>query len=160
MRSQALLLEGGFGRIDGDLAVNLRDETLAARLLPDIQVLGGVTLRTPIGIGGTLTAPRVGVEPGAALAQWPPMPSPTGSGAAARWPGSVARARPIAQAQLRLARLGQEGRLPVAAPALVPLVPRELQGAAREVQGVVREVQGAAQDVLRGIGGLFGGGRR
>ena len=160
VRSQALLLEGGFGRIDGDLAVNLRDETLAARLLPDIQVLGGVTLRTPIGIGGTLAAPRVGVEPGAALAQ-------VASDALANrlWRSStVAWLRGPGEgdctAQLRLARLGQEGRLPVAAPALVPLVPRELQGAAREVQGVVREVQGAAQDVLRGIGGLFGGGRR
>ncbi|MFC7476458.1 AsmA family protein [Dankookia sp. GCM10030260] len=160
VRSQALLLEGGFGRIDGDLAVNLRDETLAARLLPDISVLGGVTLRTPVGIGGTLAAPRVGVEPGAALAR-------VAADALANrlWRSStVAWLRGPGEgdcaAQLRLARLGREGRVPPAAPAPVPLVPRELQGAAREVQGAAREVQGAAQDVLRGIGGLFGVGRR
>lgn len=160
VRSQALLLEGGFGRIDGDLAVNLRDEALAARLLPDIQVLGGVTLRAPVGIGGTLAAPQVGVEPGAALAQ-----VATDALANRLWRSStVAWLRGPGEgdcaAPLRLARLGEEGRLPAAAPVPVPLVPRELQGTAREVQGVAREVQGAAQDVLRGIGGLFGGGRR
>ncbi len=44
-------------------AVNLRNERLAARLLPDVQVFG-VTVRAPVGVGGTLAAPRIGVEAG------------------------------------------------------------------------------------------------
>ncbi|WP_237217833.1 AsmA-like C-terminal region-containing protein, partial [Falsiroseomonas oryziterrae] len=67
-QSEALLIEGEFGRIEGSLALNLRDETLAARLLPDLRVMG-LNMRTPVTVGGSFAAPRVGVEPGAALAQ-------------------------------------------------------------------------------------------
>lgn len=149
-RSDALLMEGGFGRIDGTLALNLRDETLAARLLPDIRVMG-VTVRAPVTIGGTLAQPRVGVEPGAAMARvigdtvanrlWRSSTIEYLRGAAGSAPpgGDCAGA-------LRLARLGRAGPVPEAAPAPIPLVPRELQG--------------TAQDVVRGIGGLLGGRRR
>jgi hypothetical protein len=46
---------------------------------------------------------------------------------------------------LTLARLGQAGRIPEAAPLPIPLVPRE--------------VQGVAQGLVRGVGGLLGGRR-
>lgn len=146
-QSQALLLEGEFGRIDGSLALNLREETLAARLLPDMRVMG-LAMRTPVTIGGTFAAPRVGVEPGAALAQV------VGDTVANRlWRSSTveflrgasgaAPAGGDCGAALSLARLGRAGRVPEAAPLPIPLVPRE--------------VQGIAQDVVRGFGGLLGG---
>jgi uncharacterized protein involved in outer membrane biogenesis len=146
-QSQALLLEGEFGRIDGSLALNLRD---AARLLPDTRVMGLAT-RTPVTVGGTLAAPRMGVEPGAALAQvmgdtvanrlWRSTTVEFLRGATGTTPpgGDCGVA-------LTLARLGRAGRLPEAAPVPIPLVPRE--------------VQGIAQDVVRGFGGLLGGIRR
>ncbi len=62
------MMEGDFGRIDGTLALNLRDEAIAARLLPDINLMG-VIVRAPVSVGGTLAEPRLGVEPGAALAR-------------------------------------------------------------------------------------------
>jgi AsmA protein len=144
--SSALLAETSVGQVTGMAAVNLRNERLAARLLPDVQLLG-VTVRAPVGIGGTLAAPRVGVEPGRALAQviddtvanrlWR---DPTLEWLRGHLPGGHP-AGPCAD-QLRLARMGADG--PVPAPqAVVPGVPRELQG--------------AAQEVLRG---LFGGRRR
>lgn len=150
VQSQALLLEGEFGRIEGSLALNLRDETLAARLLPDTRVMGLAT-RTPVTIGGTLAAPRVGVEPGAALAQV------VGDTVANRlWRnttveflrGATGATPPGGDcgAALALARLGRAGRVPEAAPVAIPLVPRE--------------VQGIAQDLVRGFGGLLGGRRR
>jgi uncharacterized protein involved in outer membrane biogenesis len=148
--SQALLMEGEFGRIDGSLAVNLRDETVAARLLPDIRVMG-VTVRAPVHIGGTLTDARVGVDPGAALTRvigdtvanrlWRSSTVEFLRGAS----GSTSPGGDCAAA-LGLARLGRAGPLPEAAAAPIPLVPRELQG--------------TALVVVRGIGGLLGGRRR
>lgn len=150
VQSQALLMEGDFGRIDGSLALNLREETLAARLLPDMRVMG-VNVRAPVTIGGTLAEPRVGVDPGAALARV------VGDTVANRlWRsstveflrGATGSAPPGGECgtALTLARLGRAGPVPEAAAAPIPLVPRELQG--------------AAQDVVRGIGGLLGGRRR
>lgn len=149
-QSQVLLMEGEFGRIDGSLAVNLRTEALAARLLPDVRLMG-LAVRTPVTVGGTLAAPRVGVEPGAALAQvvgdtvanrlWRSSTVEFLRGAAGGTPpgGDCASALP-------LARLGRAGRIPEPASVPIPLIPRE--------------VQGVAQDVVRGIGGLLGGLRR
>ncbi|WP_431280997.1 AsmA family protein [Humitalea sp. 24SJ18S-53] len=155
VQSQAMLVEGPFGRIEGRIAINLHNETLAARLLPDIRVLGGVTVRTPISIGGTLAAPSFGMEPGAALAQ-----VMADTVANRLWRSSTAEllrgASGDCAAQLRLARLGRDGRAPILPAAyVVPLVPRELQGAA---QDVARGAMGATEDVLRGIGGVLGGG--
>ncbi|NMJ43666.1 AsmA family protein [Roseomonas sp. JC162] len=148
--SQALLMEGEFGKIEGSLALNLRDETIAARLLPDVRVLG-VTVRAPVAVGGTLADPRIGVEPGAAFARV------AGDTVANRlWRSSTVEFLRGATgstppggdcgAALTLARLGRGGAMPEAAATPIPLVPRELQG--------------AAQDVVRGIGGLLGGRRR
>ncbi len=149
-QSQVLLMEGEFGRIDGSLAVNLRTEALAARLLPDVRLMG-IAVRTPVTVGGTLAQPRVGVEPGAAVAQvvgdavanrlWRSSTVEFLRGASGGTPpgGDCASALP-------LARLGRAGAIPEPAPVPIPLVPRE--------------VQGVAQDVVRGIGGLLGGFRR
>jgi uncharacterized protein involved in outer membrane biogenesis len=149
-QSQVLLAEGEFGRLDGSLAVNMRDETLAARLLPDIRLMG-LIVRTPVTVGGTLAAPRVGVEPGAALAQvvgdtvanrlWRSSTVEFLRGAAGGTPPGG-----DCESALTLARLGRAGRMPEAAATPIPLVPRE--------------VQGVAQDVVRGLGGLLGGRRR
>ncbi len=152
-RSQALLAETSAGRIEGVLAVNLRTEALAARLLPDVTLLG-VRVRAPVGIGGTLANPRVGVEPGRALGQ---VIEDTVANRLWRDPtvewlrGQLPGASPAGDcaAQLRLARMGADGPVPAAE---------------RFVPGVPRELQGTTQDVLRGlggaIGGLLGGGRR
>ncbi|MBS7792967.1 AsmA family protein [Roseococcus sp. SDR] len=145
LRSEALLLESSAGRITGSLAVNLRNETLAAQLRPDLRVFGA-TMRAPVGIGGTLAAPRVGVEPGQALAQV------VGDTVANRlWRSSTVEwlrgdsGEQDCPAQLRQARLGRAGREPAPAPAVIPLVPRELQA--------------PVQEVFRGLGGLLGGRR-
>ncbi|MEO3473132.1 AsmA family protein [Roseomonas sp. CAU 1739] len=144
--TSALFAETGAGQVSGMAAVNLRTERLAARLLPDVQVLG-VTVRAPVGIGGSLSAPRIGVEPGRALTQvvgdtvanrlWR---SPTVEWLRGQVPGQYPAGG--CEDQLRLARMGADGPMP-APQAVVPGVPRELQG--------------TAQDLLRG---LLGGRRR
>lgn len=143
LNSEALLLESSAGRITGSLAINLRNETLAAHLRPDLRVLGA-TMRAPVGVGGTLAAPRVGVEPGQALAQV------VGDAVANRlWRSSTVewlrRGEGDADCagQLLRARLGRVGREPaLPAATIIPLVPRELQA--------------PVTDVFRGIGGLLG----
>jgi AsmA protein len=144
-RTGALLAETSAGRIEGVAAVNLRTEALAARLLPDVTLLG-VRVRAPVGVGGTLAAPRVGVEPGRALGQ---VMADTVANRLWRDPtvewlrGRVQGGTPVGDcaAQLRLARMGAEG----------PVPPPE-----RVVPGVPRELQGTTQDVLRGLGGVGG----
>jgi uncharacterized protein involved in outer membrane biogenesis len=126
-RSETLLLAGAFGEINGTLAVNLREETIAARLLPDISVMG-VTVRAPVSIGGTLAEPRVGVEPGAAVARvigdtvanrlWRSSTVEFLRGAT----GSTPPAGDCGPA-LTLARLGRAGPMPAAAPTPHPAGP-------------------------------------
>jgi len=146
LRSEALLLESSAGRITGSLAINLRHETLAAQLRPDLRVFGA-TMRAPVGVGGTLAAPRVGVEPAQALAQV------VGDTVANRlWRSSTVEwlrrdsGDADCPAQLRQARLGQAGREPAAAATIIPLVPRELQAPVQEV----------FRGLGSGIGGLLG----
>lgn len=149
LRSEALLLESSAGRITGNLAINLRDETLAAHLRPDLRVFGA-TMRAPVGVGGTLAAPRVGVEPAQAIAQV------VGDTVANRlWRSSTVEwlrrdtGDADCPAQLRQARLGQAGREPAAPAPIIPLVPRELQAPVQEV----------FRGLGSGIGGLLGGRR-
>lgn len=159
-RSQALLAETSAGRIEGVLAVNLHTEALAARLLPDVTLLG-IRVRAPVGIGGTLAAPRVGVEPGRALGQvvedtvanrlWR---DPTVEWLRGRMPGGTPAGD--CAAQLRLARMGADGPVP-AAERFVPGVPRELQGSTQEV---LRGLGGIGGALGGAIGGVLGGGRR
>ncbi|GGJ04402.1 AsmA family protein [Neoroseomonas lacus] len=144
--TSALLAETSAGEVTGMAAVNLHSERIAARLLPDVQLFG-VRVRAPVGIGGTLAAPRIGVEPGRALVQviddtvanrlWR---DPTVEWLRGQLPGGHPAGACVEQ--LRLARMGAAGPAP-SAPEVVPGVPRELQG--------------AAQEMLRG---LFGGPRR
>lgn len=147
--SQALLLEGPGVRVGGQVALNLRNESIAAELLPDIRLLGFNT-RAPVAIGGTLAAPTFGVEPGQALARvlTDTVTNRLWRSTTVEWlrdAGGGGGERDCG-AQLRLARLGRDGAVPQAAPNVIPIVPRELQG--------------PVQDVLRGIGGIFGGARR
>jgi hypothetical protein len=159
-RSQALLAETSAGRIEGVLAVNLRTEALAARLLPDVTLLG-IRVRAPVGIGGTLAAPRVGVEPGRALGQ---VIEDTVANRLWRDPtvewlrGRVQGGTPAGDcaAQLRLARMGADGPVP-SAERFVPGVPRELQGT---TQDVLRGLGGIGGALGGAVGGLLGGGRR
>ena len=53
-----LYLEGTPGRISGEGTVNLRDETLAMRFTMDLRI-GGVRMRAPVPLTGTLAAPRL-----------------------------------------------------------------------------------------------------
>ena len=160
LRSQALLAETSAGRVEGVAAVNLRTEALAARLLPDVTLLG-IRVRAPVGIGGTLAAPRVGVEPGRALGQ---VIEDTVANRLWRDPtvewlrGQVGGASPGGDcaAQLRLARMGADGPVP-AAERIIPGVPRELQGTTQEV---LRGLGGIGEAVGGALGGLLGGGRR
>jgi AsmA protein len=159
-RSQALLAETSAGRIEGVLAMNLRTEALAARLLPDVTLLG-IRVRAPVGIGGTLAAPRVGVEPGRALGQ---VIEDTVANRLWRDPtvewlrGRVQGGSPAGDcaAQLRLARMGADGPVP-AAERIIPGVPRELQGT---TQDVLRGLGGIGGALGGAVGGLLGGGRR
>ena len=159
-RSQALLAETSAGRIEGVVAVNLRTEALAARLLPDVTLLG-IRVRAPVGVGGTLAAPRVGVEPGRALGQ---VIEDTVANRLWRDPtvewlrGQVSGGSPAGDcaAQLRLARMGADGPVP-AAERVIPGVPRELQGT---TQDVLRGLGGIGGALGGAVGGLLGGGRR
>lgn len=146
--SETLLVAGDFGRIDGSLAINLRDEAIAARLLPDVHLMG-VTVRAPVTIGGTLANPRMDVDPAAAVAR-----VLADTVANRLWRSStVEYLRDVTGGAppggdcgpaLTLARLGRAGPMPQAAAAPIPLVPREVQGAVR--------------GVFRGIGNVLGGG--
>ena len=141
--TSALLVETSLGRVGGMAATNLRSEALAARLLPDIRLFG-VAVRAPVGLGGTLAAPRIGVTPANALGH---VVGDTGANRlwqdpALDWLRGRGGAPPGGDCaeQLRAARMGAEGPEPRAA--LAPEVPRDLRG--------------PAQDLLRG---LLGGGR-
>eukprot|EP01031_Cornospumella_fuschlensis_P046530 gene46531-56976_t len=48
LQSEALLLESSAGRITGNLAVNLRNETIAAHLRPDLRVFGATMLNAAV----------------------------------------------------------------------------------------------------------------
>ena len=144
--SNALFAETPLGQVTGMAVVNLRSEGLAARLLPDVRLFG-VAVRAPVGLGGTLSAPRVGVSPARALEQvvGETAANPMWREPAMEWlRGQVPGGHPAGGCddQLRLARMGADGPGP---------------GPRAAAPGVPRDVQGAAQDVLRG---LFGGRRR
>ncbi|GAA0577615.1 hypothetical protein GCM10009416_15210 [Craurococcus roseus] len=160
-RLRALLLETALGRLGGEGVVNLRDETLAVRLLPDLR-LGGVSVRAPVNVAGTLAAPRFGVSPEAAAAaglgallslQRTPdrdlqaLAGTLGGGGAAGGP-----ALPDCVSQLAAARGGRAGAMPSSrpAPAAQPAPAPSSPG------GAPRDLPRQAEEVLRG---LFGRGR-
>lgn len=149
-RIQTLLLDTAIGKVAGEGGVNLKDESLALRLLPDMR-LGPVELRAPVHVAGTLSAPRFGVSPEAALAgglgaflSLQRTPDRSLQGLAQALGGGTTNALPDCASQLAIARGGRAGPVP-AASAPAPAVP-----------GVPRQLQGPAQEMLRG---LFGRGR-
>ena len=152
-RSRALLLDTAIGRIGGEGGLNLKDESLAFRLLPDVK-LGGVEVRAPVNVAGTLRSPRFGVSPEAAVAgglgaflslqQSPDRNLQALAGAL----GGARPALPDCESQLAIARGGQSGPAPAAAPA-PPAEPSPAQGPGRDLPA-------PAQELLRG---LFGRGR-
>ena len=155
-RSRALLADTSAGQVGGVAAVNLREETIAARLLPDVQMFG-VRVRAPVAVGGTLAAPRLGVQAGQAAGQviGDALAGRLAGDAPFDWlrgRGGAAPPQADCASALRLARLGATG--PEPAPRAEPQAQPGQQPA---VPGVPRDLQGPAQDLLRG---LFGGSRR
>jgi AsmA protein len=142
----------------GEGGLNLKDESLAFRLLPDVRV-GGVDVRAPVNVAGTLRSPRFGVSPEAAVAgglgaflslqQTPDRNLQALAGAL----GGARPALPDCESQLAIARGGQSGPAPEAAPAGQPSAPSTERP---PVQGPARDLPAPAQELLRG---LFGRGR-
>jgi AsmA protein len=161
-RLRALLLETGIGRVVGEGGVNLRDETLAIRLLPDLRV-GNIALRAPVNVAGTLASPRFGVSPEAAAAaalgallslqRTPDRDLQALSGVLGGAPGGAGPAPPDCASQLAVARGGQAGPGP-SSRAPPPAAPEAPPAAA--APGAPRDLPRQADEVLRG---LFGRGR-
>jgi AsmA protein len=157
-QSRALFLDSAIGQITGQASINLRDESLGGRLNTNLRVFG-LGLRAPVNLGGTLAAPRIGVASGAALGQTAAgLLADTLSGRFATDPignllgGNDRNAAADCAEPLRIARLGADGAAPAqrAAPEAGQEAPRP----------AVPALPSPVQDVLRGLGGILGGGRR
>jgi uncharacterized protein involved in outer membrane biogenesis len=157
-QSRAFFMDSAIGQINGQVSINLRDESLGGRLNSNLRVLG-LAVRAPFNLGGTLAAPRIGVAPGAALGQNAAgLLTDTLTGRIATDPignllgGSDRNAAADCAEPLRLARFGAEGAAPTqrAAPEASP----------GGTSPAIPSMPAPVQDVLRGLGGLFGGGRR
>ncbi|MCA3361625.1 MAG: AsmA family protein [Roseomonas sp.] len=157
-QSSALFMDSAIGQINGQLGMNLRDESLNGRLNTNLRVLG-LGLRAPVNLGGTLAAPRLGVPAGAAIGQNAAgLLADTLSGRIATDPignllgGAGRNAEADCAEPLRIARLGADGPAPA---------PRAAPEAAQEApRPGTPALPSPVQDVLRGLGGILGGGRR
>jgi hypothetical protein len=163
-RLRTLSLETGLGRLGGEGGVNLNNETLALRLLPDLR-LGGLSLRAPVNLGGTLAAPRIGVSPEAAAAaglgallslQRTPDRDLQALAGALGGGGSGAPAPPAPDcgSQLAAARGGRAAGAMPSRPS--PPAPADAAPAPLGATGAGRDLPKQAEEVLRG---LFGRGR-
>jgi uncharacterized protein involved in outer membrane biogenesis len=157
-QSSVFFMDSAIGQINGQVSINLRDESLGGRLNSNLRVFG-LAVRAPFNLGGTLAAPRIGVAPGAALGQNAAgLLADTLTGRIATDPignllgGSDRNAAADCAEPLRLARFGAEGAAPTqrAAPEAAP----------GGTSPAMPSMPAPVQDVLRGLGGLFGGGRR
>ncbi len=157
-QSSTFFVDSAIGQINGQVSINLRDESLGGRLNSNLRVFG-LAVRAPFNLGGTLAAPRIGAAPGAALGQNATgLLTDTLTGRIATDPignllaGRDRNAAADCAEPLRLARFGAEGAAPTqrAAPEAAPDGTRP----------VTPNMPAPVQDVLRGLGGLFGGGRR
>ena len=157
-QSRAFFMDSAIGQINGQVSINLRDESLGGRVNSNLRVFG-LAVRAPFNLGGTLAAPRIGVAPGAALGQNAAgLLADTLTGRIATDPignllgGSDRHAAADCAEPLRLARFGAEGAAPTqrAAPEASP----------GGTSPAIPSMPAPVQDVLRGLGGLFGGGRR
>ena len=157
-QSRALFMDSAIGQIGGQAAINLRDESLNGRLETNLRVFG-FGLRAPVNLGGTLAAPRIGVAAGAALGQTAMgLLGDTLTGRVVTDPlgnllgGAGRNAEADCGEPLRVARLGADGPAPA---------PRAAPEAAQEApRPGVPALPSPVQDVLRGLGGILGGGRR
>lgn len=157
-QSRSIFMDSAIGQINGQASINLRDESLTGRLNTNLRVFG-LGLRAPVNLGGTLAAPRLGVPPGAALGQNAAgLLADTLTGRVVTDPlgnllgGSGRNAEADCAEPLRAARLGADGPTPA---------PRAAQEAAPEAtRPATPALPSPVQDVLRGLGGILGGGRR
>jgi AsmA protein len=157
-QSRALFMDSAIGQIIGQASINLRDESVNGRLNTNLRVFG-LGLRAPVNLGGTLAAPRIGVASGAAIGQTAAgLLADTLTGRIATDPignllgGSDRNAAADCAEPLRIARLGAEGAVPA---------PRAAPEAGQEApRPPVPALPSPVQDVLRGLGGILGGGRR
>jgi AsmA protein len=160
LNPETFLADTAIGRIgSGGGSINLGDERIALRLVPDVQA-GGVRIRAPVGIGGTLAQPQVAsVSPSAAAAaglgaflgtQQTPDRTLQGLAEALGGGGGGAPALPDCATALAAARNGRGGAAP-ATPAAPQPAPAQPAPAPQQPQRV------NPTDLLRG---LFGGGRR
>ncbi|MBM3586318.1 MAG: AsmA family protein [Alphaproteobacteria bacterium] len=156
--SRALFMDSAIGQFNGQAGINLRDESLNGRLNTNLRVFG-LGLRAPVNLGGKLAAPRIGALPGAALGQNAAgLLADTLMGRVVTDPlgnllgGSGRNAEADCAEPLRIARLGADGPAPT---------PRAAPEAAQEApRPSVPALPSPVQDVLRGLGGILGGGRR
>lgn len=157
-QSRAFFMDSAIGQINGQVSINLRDESLGGRVNSNLRVFG-LAVRAPFNLGGTLAAPRIGVAPGAALGQNAAgLLADTLTGRIATDPignllgGSDRNAAADCAEPLRLARFGADGAAPTqrAAPEASP----------GGTSPAIPSMPAPVQDVLRGLGGLLGGGRR
>ncbi|HEY4251447.1 MAG TPA: AsmA family protein [Roseomonas sp.] len=158
LRADTFLADTPIGQVGGGGTINFGNEQIGLRLLPDVRA-GGVRIRAPVGVSGTLAAPRVAeVSPAAAAAVGlgaflghQHTPDRTLQGLAeALGGGSGAPALPDCATALTAARGGRQGAVPTTPAAPVP--PQPADPAAPERPRVPQPA-----DLLRG---LFGGGRR
>ena len=157
-QSRALFMDSAIGQINGQAAINLGDESVNGRLDTNLRVFG-LGLRAPVNLGGTLAAPRIGVPAGAALGQTAfGLLGDTLTGRIATDPlgnllgGAGRNAEADCSEPLRLARLGANGA--AAAPRAAPEAGREAP------RPSTPSMPSPVQDVLRGLDGILGGGRR
>ena len=157
-QSRAFFMDSAIGQINGQVSINLRDESLGGRVNSNLRVFG-LAVRAPFNLGGTLAAPRIGVAPGAALGQNAAgLLADTLTGRIATDPignllgGSDRHAAADCAEPLRLARFRAEGAAP--APRAAP------EAAPGGTSPATPTMPAPVQDVLRGLEGLFGGGRR
>jgi len=157
-QSSAFFMDSAIGQLNGQVSINLRDESLGGRLNSNLRVFG-LAVRAPFNLGGTLAAPRIGVAPGAALGQNATgLLTDTLTGRIATDPlgnllaGRDRNAAADCAEPLRLARFGADGAAPTqrAAPEAAP----------GGTSPAMPTMPAPVQDVLRGLGGLFGEGRR
>jgi uncharacterized protein involved in outer membrane biogenesis len=157
-QSRTLFMDSAIGQIIGQASINLHDESVNGRLNTNLRVFG-LGLRAPVNLGGTLAAPRIGVASGAAIGQTAAgLLADTLTGRIATDPignllgGSDRNAAADCAEPLRIARLGAEGAVP--APRAAPEAGQEAPWPS------LPALPSPVQDVLRGLGGILGGGRR
>jgi len=157
-QSRALFMDSAIGPINGQAGINLRDESLNGRLNTNLRILG-LGLRAPVNLGGTLAAPRIGVPSAGAIGQTAAgVLADTLTGRVVTDPignllgGAGRNAEADCAEPLRLARLGADGPAPT---------PRAAPEAGQEApRPAMPALPAPVQDVLRGLGGILGGGRR